>query len=90
MTDTTQQTEPRDPEERRQYHAVRAIFLEALERIEPFFDPDKSWGHGTMDHLAYRSLHESYPHLSPTEVHVLVTAAKRYFAGERKNVARAD
>lgn len=90
MIDSTTQTEPLESEERRQYHAVRAIFLEALGRLEPFFDPDKSWGKGTMDHLAYRSLHESYPHLSPTEVHILVTAAKRYFAGERKRVAPAD
>lgn len=72
-------------EDRRQYHAVRSVFHDAIERIRPFFDEGNSWGHGTMDHLAYRALHENYPNLSPLEVHVLVTAAKRYFSGERSH-----
>ncbi len=76
-------------DDRRQCHAVRSVFEDAIERIRPFFDPDNSWGHGTMDHLAYRALHEDFPELSPMEVHVLVTAAKRYFSGERSHISSA-
>ena len=76
-------------DDRRQYHAVRSVFEEAIERIRPFFDPDNSWGQGTMDLLAYRTLQEHYPTLSPLEVHVLVTAAERYFRGQRAHVSPA-
>ncbi len=66
--------------DRRKYHEVRAIFEEAIEVIQPFFDPANSWGNRSLDHLAYRSLRENYPQLSMEEVHVLVVAAKRVFA----------
>ena len=83
MLSDEQQTSGSD---RRQYHAVRAIFDEALELIRPFFDPANSWGNRSMTHFAYRTLHEHYPQLSTVEVQVLVNAAERYFSGERKHI----
>lgn len=73
-------TTPEPQTERRKFHAVRAIFEEALEHLEPFFNPAKTWGAGSMDHAAHVSMHERYPHLSQLELFVLVQAAKRYFS----------
>lgn len=74
--------------ERRKHHRVREIFEEAVELIAPFFLPENSWGHHSLDHLAYRSLRETYPALSIEEVHVLVVAAKRVHA--TRSAAPAD
>ncbi|HRP98595.1 MAG TPA: hypothetical protein PL143_20350 [Rhodocyclaceae bacterium] len=74
--------------ERRRHHRVRAVFEEALVLIAPFFEHDDDWGHGTLDHLAYRALREAFPQLSVTEVHVLVIAAQRVY-GSRTS-ASAD
>lgn len=79
---------PPTGEERRKYHEVRAIFEEAIEVIQPFFDPANAWGNRSLDHLAYRSVREHYPQLSMEEVHVLVVAAKRVFAERRAGHTR--
>ncbi len=74
---------PKPVEERRQYPNIREIFAEACALILPFFSSENRWANETLDHLAYRVVREHYPDLSPNEVHVLVTAARRIHAGDR-------
>lgn len=84
MTESTSSpTLDADPKERRKYFRVREIFEEAVDLIAPFFDPANTWGNRTLDHLAYRSLRETYPDLSMEEVHILVVAAQRVYADRR-------
>lgn len=78
-----------DARDRRKHHRVREIFEEAVDLIAPFFDPANTWGNRTLDHLAYRSLRETYPDLSMEEVHVLVVAAQRVYANRRADLSRA-
>ncbi len=72
--------------ERRRDVEVRALFVEAYDILEPFFDPANSWaGHG-HEHLAYRALHERFPQLSGDQVFIIVDAARRVFANGGKPV----
>lgn len=71
--------EPAAIAERRVDPQLRAIFVEAYDLLQPFFDPANSWGGQTHEHLAYRALHEQFPRLSNQEIFVLVTAARRVF-----------
>lgn len=91
MTDFTSSPSLDDKQhERRKHHRVREIFEEAVDLIAPFFDPANSWGNRTLDHLAYRSLRETYPDLSMEEVHILVVAAQRVYANRRANPDRTN
>ncbi|MBI3094729.1 MAG: hypothetical protein HYY97_07630 [Rhodocyclales bacterium] len=65
--------------DRRTNPHLRVVFLEACEVLRPFFDPDNTWGGQTHEHLAYRALHEQLPTLTPLDIFVLVSAAKRVF-----------
>ena len=65
--------------ERRINLRLREIFVEAYDVVEPFFDPENTWGGQTHEHLAYRALHERFPDLSSEEVMIIVVAAKRVF-----------
>lgn len=71
-------------EERRTNPRLRAIFVEAYEVLQPFFDPANNWGGQSHEHLAYRTLHEQFPGLSPQEIFTLVAAARRVFGGSGK------
>ncbi|MGE5467903.1 MAG: hypothetical protein ACM3Y9_10810 [Ignavibacteria bacterium] len=72
--------------ERRRDVEIRALFVEAYDLLEPFFDPANNWaGHG-HEHLAYRALHERFPQLSADQVFVIVDAARRVFANGGKPV----
>jgi len=72
--------------ERRRDPEIRALFVEAYDILEPFFDPANNWaGHG-HEHLAYRALHERFPELSGDQVFIIVDAARRVFAGGGKPV----
>lgn len=80
-------TEPSDDKpaiERRVNLRLREVFVEAYDVVEPFFDPDNTWGGHTHEHLAFRALHEHFPDLTPEEVLVIVTAAKRVFGSGGK------
>lgn len=69
--------------ERRTNPHLRTVFLEAYEVLRPFFDPANTWGGQAHEHLAYRALHEQLPTLTPQDVFVLVSAAKRvFYSGE--------
>ncbi len=87
MTEPTTSAAERDwsesQTERRRHHRVRAIFEEASVLIKPFFSSDNQWGSASLELLAYRTVRERYPELSPVEVHVLVTACRRVFTGVR-------
>lgn len=70
-------------EERRSDGALREIFTEAYDLLEPFFDPANEWAGQSHEHLAFRALHERFPALQPQQVLILVTAAKRVFTAGR-------
>lgn len=70
--------------ERRINVELREIFAVAYGVIEPFFDPENSWGGRTHEHLAYRTLHERFPDLTGEEVFIIVSAAKRVYASGGK------
>jgi len=67
--------------ERRVNTRLREIFVLAYDVVEPFFAPENQWAGQGHEHLAYRALHERFPELSGEEVFVIVSAAKRVFAG---------
>ncbi len=66
-------------EERRADRELRASFVEAYEIIRPFFNKANSWGGSSLEHLAYRALHERFPALTGAQVFVFVSAGKRVF-----------
>ena len=70
--------EPRQVE-RRQNLKLRSVFDEAYERIAPFLDPRQTWGGLPLERLAFRTLRDSYPNLSPEEVRILVVASVRVY-----------
>jgi hypothetical protein len=66
-----------DGKDRRASPELREIFERAYALIEPFLDPDSSWGGQAMQHLALRTLRDSFPELSMDQAHILVVAATR-------------
>ncbi len=76
--------------DRRKHHYVREIFEEAVELVAPFFARGNTWGNSTLDHLAYRSLRETFPQLSVEEAHILVVAAKRIYADRKGQSAATE
>jgi hypothetical protein len=66
-------------EDRRGNLQLRTIFVEAYEVLLPFFDPANSWDGQVHEHLAHCALHEKFPDMSPRDVFILVTAARRVF-----------
>lgn len=73
-------------DDRRVNVRVRAMFVEAYDILEPFFDPANAWAGQMHEHLAFRALHERFPTMSAEEVLVIVTAAKRVFGSGGKPV----
>ncbi|HEX8962376.1 MAG TPA: hypothetical protein VF801_05180 [Rhodocyclaceae bacterium] len=72
--------------ERRRDTEVRALFVEAYDILEPFFDPANSWAGQSHEHLAYRALHERFPQLSGDQIFIIVDAARRVFGNGGKPV----
>lgn len=70
--------------ERRSHPEIREIFVEAYDVLEPFFDPANQWAGQTHEHLAFRALQERFPNLTPSQVLIIVEAAKRVFASGRR------
>ncbi len=66
--------------ERRKDPGIRALFVEAYDVLEPFFDPANNWAGHSHEHLAYRALHERFPELSGDQIFIIVDAARRVFA----------
>lgn len=71
-------------QERRKDPEIRALFVEAYDILEPFFDPANNWAGRGHEHLAYRALHERFPHLSGDQVFIIVDAARRVFGNGGK------
>lgn len=84
MTDTA---DPAASEDRRTNPRLRALFVEAYDVLQPFFDPANNWGGQSHEHLAYRRLHEQFPTLSHQEVFTLVAAARHVFSTSGKPAA---
>jgi hypothetical protein len=76
-------------QERRSNLRLRETFDAAFVLVEPFFDPQNSWGGHSLEHFAFRVVREHYPELSSEEVHIFVTAAKRIYVA-RMNRATKD
>jgi hypothetical protein len=72
--------------ERRRDIEIRALFIEAYDILEPFFDPANNWAGHNHEHLAYRALHERFPQLSGDQVFIIVDAARRVFSNGGKPV----
>jgi hypothetical protein len=51
--------------------------------MRPFFDPATRWGHSAQVHLAYRSLSNHFPELSPQDRFLVVITAKQLFQANR-------
>ena len=63
--------------ERRQNTKLRSIYPDAYVCIDQFFHGQSDWVGIPVDYLAHRVVHDAYPDLSSTEVHILVTAIER-------------
>lgn len=66
-----------DGAERRNNSELRAVFDEAYALIAPFLDPGSAWGGQAMQHMALRTLRDSFPKLSAEQAHILIVAAMR-------------
>lgn len=63
--------------DRRQNPRLRSIYGEVREKLDHFFHSRKEWAGSSIDYLALRMVHESYPDLSSDEVRTLVAAIER-------------
>jgi hypothetical protein len=69
-------SEPSRPE-RRQNHRLRELFEQAYALIAPFYECDRTWLGQPQTSLAYHTLREQLPELSPAEAHLIVVAVAR-------------
>jgi hypothetical protein len=59
-------------------------FPPAYEALRPFFDRRTQWGGvagGGQEVLAYRTLKDHFPELSPQEIFVVIITARHLFRG---------
>jgi hypothetical protein len=68
--------------ERRHNGRLRSIFPEARIHIGHFFHGSHDWADSSVEYLAQRVVHESYPELGTAEVRILITAIKRQVSDE--------
>jgi hypothetical protein len=66
--------------ERRHNARLRSIFPDARIRIAHFFHGSHDWVDSSVEYLARRVVHESYPDLNTAEVRILITAIERRVA----------
>ena len=66
--------------ERRQQANLRALFDDVVRLVEPFFRSGGSLNGSRPDFWVARSIRDAYPELSNEEVHLLASAAVRYFS----------
>jgi hypothetical protein len=71
-------------EERRGNPRLRAVFVEAYDVLEPFFDPANTWAGQSLEHLAYHALRDRFPDLTKADVLILIMAAQRVFSGRAR------
>ena len=64
------------------FAAGQRVFPPAYEALRPFFNRHTQWGTGGgQEHLAYRTLKDHFPELSPQESFLIVITARRLFQG---------
>jgi hypothetical protein len=68
--------------ERRHNARLRAVFPDARHRIAHFFHGSHEWVDSSVEHLAQRVVHESYPDLNTAEVRILISAIKHHLAND--------
>ncbi len=74
--------------ERRHNAKLRLIFPDACNCISHFFRGSHDWVDSSVEYVAQRVVHESYPDLSPAEVRILIAAIERHVAdGVRQYLA---
>lgn len=64
----------------------RLVFPPAYEALRPFFDHRTQWGRSGQEVLAYRTLKDHFPELSPQEVFLTVITARRLFSANLDEV----
>jgi hypothetical protein len=57
------------------------VYPPAYEALRPFFDRRTQWGSSAQVVLAYRTLKDHFPELSPQEVFLTVITARHLFLG---------
>ncbi len=65
--------------DRRRHHKLRDIYDDARSKVERFFHMRHEWAGSSIDYLALRLVHETYPDLDSHEVRTLVAAIERAF-----------
>ena len=70
--------------DRRHNARLRSIFADARTRVAHCFHGSRDWVDGTLEYLAQRVVHEGYPDLSTTEIHMLIKAIERQMVGEAR------
>ncbi len=63
--------------ERRRHLHLRVIYAEASDHIDCLFHHHHDWAGSSADFLAFRLIHETYPHLHGDDVRTLVQAIER-------------
>ncbi len=76
--------------DRRSDLELREAFDAVYDRVGAFFDPSRNWGGTPMLHGVHRVVRESCPHLSATQVQVLVAALHRAHVAQRARVATSN
>jgi hypothetical protein len=70
---------PTDPVDRRK---IDLVYPPVYEALRPFFDRRTQWGKGgSQEVLAYRTLKDHFPQLSPQEIFVTIITARQLFRG---------
>jgi hypothetical protein len=60
---------------------VTLVYPPTYEALRPFFDRRTQWGSSAQVVLAYRTLKDHFPELSPQEVFLTVITAQHLFCG---------
>jgi hypothetical protein len=60
------------------------VYPPPYEALRPFFDRRTQWGgSGGQEVLAYRTLKDHFPELSPQEIFLTIITARQLFRGDR-------
>jgi hypothetical protein len=68
-----------DPSDRRK---IDLVYPPVYEALRPFFDRRTQWGNSSgQEVLAYRTLKDHFPELSPQDIFVTIITARQLFRG---------
>ena len=60
---------------------VTLVYPPVYEALRPFFDRRTQWGSSSQEVLAYRTLKDHFPELSPQDIFVTIITARQLFRG---------